>query len=107
MSTFMIDRLFSSLCSRSLIPFPEPTIGRKMISDSMAPAAGPRYIGFSLAGIIGSEGPIARRHQAVLKVFEQLDANSVINIQAPPFSGKSSLAEKTALFLDIHSLICL
>lgn len=63
-----------------------------MIADSMPPAAAPRYLGFSFSGIIGSEGPIARRRRAVLKVFEQLNNNSVVNIQSPPFSGKSSLA---------------
>jgi hypothetical protein len=67
-------------------------MGWKMITDSMSPTAGPRYVGLSFAGIIGNEGPIARRHRAVVNVFKQLETTSVVNIQAPPFSGKSSLA---------------
>jgi len=63
-----------------------------MITDSFRQPNVPRFLGYSVSAIVGHEGPISSRRQAVLKVFECLANNSVVVIQAPPFSGKSSFA---------------
>src|SRR5690606_38783298 len=64
----------------------------QMIADSVRQPTIPRYIGYSLSGIVGREGPISSRGEAVRNVFACLMNNSVIHIQSPPFSGKSSFA---------------
>lgn len=47
---------------------PAVSVGAQVIADSFRQPSIPRYIGYSLSGIVGREGPISSRRQAVLKV---------------------------------------